>query len=44
MIAPVVWPERKVRTPQGGMVRNTNSGRSEESATENKPPGTHFVL
>ncbi len=37
MIAPA-WPGRKVRTPQGMMVRNTNVGRPAESATENRPP------
>ncbi|KJS02495.1 MAG: hypothetical protein VR65_05415 [Desulfobulbaceae bacterium BRH_c16a] len=31
-------PERKVRTLQGRVVRNTNAGRPGESATENKPP------
>jgi len=29
---------RKVRTPQGRMVANSDSEQSEESATENKPP------
>lgn len=29
---------RKVRTPQGRMVVNSDSGQLEESATENKPP------
>jgi hypothetical protein len=29
---------RKVRTPQGRMVANSDSERSEESATENRPP------
>jgi hypothetical protein len=30
---------RKVWTPQGRMVANSDSERSEESATENTPPG-----
>jgi len=38
MIAPVIRPERKVRTLQGRVVRNANAGRPGESATENKPP------
>ena len=40
MIAPVKkeMPERKVRTPQGTVVRNANFGQPEESATENTPP------
>lgn len=29
--------ERKVRTPEGRMVANSDSGRPEESATENTP-------
>ena len=38
MIAPVYQPKRKVRTPQGTVVRNANSGKPGESATEKKPP------
>ena len=29
---------RKVRTPKGKMVANSDSEQSEESATENRPP------
>ena len=32
------WPERKVRTPQGAVVRNANRGQPRESATEKTPP------
>jgi hypothetical protein len=38
MIAPVLVPGRKVRTPQGTVVLNRNAGKPGESATENTPP------
>lgn len=37
MIAPDT-PGRKVRTPQGTVVRNANAGQPGESATEKTPP------
>ena len=38
MVAPAPGPERKVRTPQGTVVRNANRGQPLESATEKIPP------
>ena len=38
MVAQFLRAERKVRTPQGRMVRNANAGRPAESATEKIPP------
>jgi len=38
MIAGRFYGQRKVRTPQGRVVRNANRERFRESATENIPP------
>jgi len=40
----VALPERKVRTPQGTVVRNTNCGQPLESATENTPPMDRLAI